>query len=158
RDYAPKNFGPRVGLAYKLGSRTALRAGFGIFYDLWAGLLQNGQNVQGVWPDIGQQLLSNLNAPTTASPTPTVKAVNPLANAGNPLWPTPTPFTAVQWFYDPNEKDPYSMQWNFGLQHQVNTSTTVEANYIGMGARRLDIGTFYNTSLTPGPGSPQSRA
>jgi hypothetical protein len=158
KNYAPKNFGPRAGLAYKLGPKTALRAGFGIFYDLWAGLLQNGQNVQGVWPDIGQQLLSNLNAPTAASPTPTVKVTNPLANAGNALWPTPTPFTAVQWFYDPNQKDPYSMQWNFGIQHQVNTTTLAEVTYMGMGARRVDIGTFYNTALTPGPGSPQSRS
>src|SRR5262249_14973369 len=106
----------------------------------------------------GQQLLSNLNYPTPTSATPTVKATNPLANAGNALWPTPTPFTTVQWFYDPNQKDPYSMQWNFGIQHQLDSSTTIEANYIGMGARRVDTGTFYNTSLTPGPGTPQSRA
>ena len=30
------NWGPRLGLAYRLTSTTAIRAGFGIFYDNWA--------------------------------------------------------------------------------------------------------------------------
>ena len=55
-------------------------------------------------------------------------------------------------------KNPYSMQWNFGVAKQLNHSTTVSADYVGSGSRRLDVGGYYNTALTPGPGNPQDRA
>ena len=59
---------------------------------------------------------------------------------------------------DPYARNPYSMQWNFGVQRQLNGATTVTLNYVGSGSRRLDVGGYYNTALTPGPGDPQSRA
>ena len=59
---------------------------------------------------------------------------------------------------DPYAKNPYSMQWNFGIAKQLNNSTTVSADYVGSGTRRLDVGGYYNTALTPGPGNPQDRA
>ena len=72
--------------------------------------------------------------------------------------PAASPFTQVGWFTDPKLKNAYSMQWNAGVQHQLNASTTITANYVGSGTRNLDIGGFYNTALTPGPGNPQSRS
>jgi hypothetical protein len=59
---------------------------------------------------------------------------------------------------DPYAKNPYSMQWNFGVAKQLNHSTTVTVDYVGSGSRRLDVGGYYNTALTPGPGNPQDRA
>jgi len=97
--------------------------------------------------------------PSASQLTPNTTALNPLANASaNALWPAPTPFNQTQWYFDPNLKDPYSMQWNFGIQHQFSASTIMSANYVGSGTRRVDIGTFYNTALTPGPGSPTARS
>jgi len=55
-------------------------------------------------------------------------------------------------------KNPYSMQYNVGIEHQFTNSTALTVNYVGSGSRRLDIGGYYNTALTPGPGTPQSRA
>jgi hypothetical protein len=158
RDFAPRNLGPRFGFAYRLNQQTVLRGGFGIFYDTWAGLMQLSQNLGGVWPDSGQLLLSNMNNPSADHPNPTVTGTNPLAGQANALWPTPTPFTAVQWYYDPNLKDPYSMQWNFGVQREIGQNSVLTVNYVGSGARRVDIGSPYNTALTPGPGNPQARA
>jgi hypothetical protein len=158
-DYAPKNFGPRVGFAYQIGPNTVIRSAFGIFYDNWAGLTQTAQNTQGTWPSTGQLLLANLNVPSTTQLTPNTTALDPLAgSSAHALWPAATPFNQVQWYFDPNLKDPYSMQWNFGIQHQLSASTVVSANYVGSGSRRVDIGTFYNTALTPGPGNPQARS
>jgi hypothetical protein len=74
------------------------------------------------------------------------------------LFPAPTPFNQVLWFYDPHIRNPYSMQWNFGVQRELNSSTTVDVNYVGSGSRRLNVGGYYNTALTPGPSDPQSRA
>ena len=58
---------------------------------------------------------------------------------------------------DPYAKNPYSMQWNFGVAKQLNNSTTVSVDYVGSGSRRLDVGGYYNVALTPGPGDPRTR-
>ena len=165
------NWGPRMGIAYRLGSKTVIRSSFGIFYDNWASVVQSAQNYEGAWPDVGQQLANNLNRPSSASPTPTVVGQNPFAatntntsgapcycNADSPLFPAPTPFNQVQWFMDPYAKNPYSLQWNFGIQHQFSDSQVMTINYVGSGSRRMNVGGYYNTALTPGPGDPQARA
>src|SRR6195256_5994453 len=152
------NFGPRIGFAYRLGNRTVLRGAAGIVYDNWAAVSQMAQKIEGAWPDIGQLIANNLNQPSTTSATPTTTSQDPFAGGGSGLFPAPTPFNQVQWFYDPHIKNPYSMQWNFGVQRELNSSTTVDVNYVGSGSRRLNVGGYFNTALTPGPGDPQARA
>ena len=72
-------------------------------------------------------------------------------------FPDPTPFNQFNWFVDPNMKDAYSLQWNFGVQHQLDTATVASATYVGSANRRLNYGDFYNTAKTPGPGDPALR-
>jgi outer membrane receptor protein involved in Fe transport len=150
------NWAPRVGLAYRATPTIAVRAGFGIYYDNWAAVTQTSQNYEGSWPDVGQQLANNLNVPTPSQPTPTIIGQNPFAGGGG-AFPAPTPFQQVQWFYDPYNKNPYSMQWNIGVAKQFNNSTTMNIDYVGSGSRRLDLGGYYNVALTPGPGDPTLR-
>jgi hypothetical protein len=140
-----KNFGPRFGLAYRVGDKTVIRSAFGIVYDNWAAVSQMAQNIEGSWPDIGQQIANNLNGPTGP---PTVTGQNPFATTG--AFPAPTPFNQVQWFYDPHIKNAYSQQWNFGIEREVNASTTIDLNYVGSGSRRTNVGGYYNTDRTPG--------
>ena len=151
------NWGPRIGMAYRLGSKTAIRSSFGIVYDNWASVQQTAQNYEGAWPDIGQLLANNLNVPKPGQALPNVKAQDPFATGGK-LLPAPTPFNQVQWFMDPYLKNPYSLQWNFGVEHQVSVATTISINYVGSGSRRMDVGGYYNVAQTPGPGDPQLRA
>jgi hypothetical protein len=153
------NIGPHLGFAYRAKEGLVVRGGFGIVYDNWAGVLQTAQNISGLWPDIGQQEAAGLNAPTSASPTPTVTAQNPFAiAANNNFFPAPTPFGQVGFEYDPNLKDPYTEQWNFGVQKLINSSTTLTVNYVGSSMHRLDVGGIYGGATTPGLGDPQSRA
>lgn len=154
----PTNWGPRAGLSYRIGSRNVIHAGFGIVYDNWAAVSQMAQNIEGSWPDIGQLIANNLNVPTSASPIPNASEQDPFAASGTGLFPAATPFNQVQWFYDPNIKNAYSEQYNFGVQRQVTPSTAVTANYVGSESHRVVVGGYYNTALTPGPGDPQSRA
>lgn len=149
------NWQPRFGFAYRLGQRTAIRSSFGMFFDNYAAVVQTAQNYSAQWPSVGEQLQENLNNPTAAQPTPTFSGKNPFPSGALP---EPTPFNQVQWYMDPHAKNPYSMQWNFGVQHQMSTTTVVTLNYVGSGSRRLDIGGFYNVALTPGPGNPRERA
>jgi hypothetical protein len=146
------NIGPHLGFAYRAQESLVVRGGFGIVYDNWAGVLQTAQNISGLWPDIGQQEAANLNSPTSASPTPTVTAQNPFAiAANNNFFPAPTPFGQVGFEYDPNLKDPYSEQWNFGVQKLINSSTTLTVNYVGSSMHRLDVGGIYGGARTPSP-------
>jgi len=151
-----KNFAPRVGLAYRLRQNTVVRASFGIFYDNWAGVTQNTQGLVGNWPLSLVNSALNLNNNLNVSAQPTIKATDPFPTLGT--LPPPTPFEQVNWFIDPHEKQPYSMQWNFGIQEQLNQSTVLTVNYVGSGSRRLVLGGVYNTALTPGPGDPSARS
>jgi hypothetical protein len=87
-----------------------------------------------------------------------VQGQDPFAAGGSGLFPAPTPFNLVQWFMDPYAQNPYSMQWNFGIQHQFSEANLVSLNYVGSGTRRLNVGGYYNVALTPGPGDVQPRA
>jgi outer membrane receptor protein involved in Fe transport len=152
------NWQPRVGVAYRLRPTTVARASFGRFFDNWAGIMQIAQNYEGAWPDIGQLLAQNLNNPEPGSPTPTATAQDPFHLGSAPPLPAPTPFNQVQWFMDPNIKNAYSDEWNFGFQQQLGSNTVLSANYVGSESIRLDVGGYHNVAVTPGPGNPQSRA
>ncbi len=141
------NIQPRFGLAYRLRNRTVLRASFGRFFDNWAAVTQMAQNFQGTWPSVSQQILSNLN-----TITPTTLAENLFAGGGTGAVPAPTPFEQNNWFVDPLIQNPYSYQWNFGVQEAFTPDTTLTVNYVGSDGHRLDSGTNGNVATVPGVG------
>lgn len=147
-----KMFGPRLGVAYRVNKNTAVRAGFGIFYDLEAGLMQQAQNASGGWPRADLIRGVNINNPTVSS------KVDDVFNGSDPRIPAPTPATSQAYFFDPNFQNPYSEQWNFELQRTFGSAFNASAAYVGSHNSRLPIGGFYNTAVTPGPGVAQSRA
>src|ERR1700733_6957693 len=154
------NYGPRFGFAFKATDNTVVHGAFGIVFDDWAAVTQMAQNFEGAWPDIGQQILaSTANQPTTAQPTPNITAQDPFGGgSGGGLFPPSTPFTNNQWFFDPHIKNPYSEQYNFGVQQQLSPSLALRMDYVGSTSHRTNVGGQYNTALTPGPGDTQPRA
>ncbi len=148
-------FGPRLGFAYRLTDKTALRVSAGMFYDNWAGIYQSMRGIGGTWPDVSVTRLGSLNDPTPARPFPGVTAQDPSLGATG--LPAPTPFNQEWWFVDPNFEQAYSMQWNFGIQHEIAVATVLEVNYVGSGSRDLSLGGRFNTAVTPGPGDPRQR-
>jgi len=154
------NVGPHVGFAYRATDKTVVRGGAGIVYDNWAAVSQMSQNIEGAWPGIGQLIASNLNVPggptTDANGKPLATYAAPFAAGGSGNIPAPTPFNpnGTGWMYDPHIKNPYAYQFNFGVQHQLNSTTTITGSYVGALTHRADVGGMYNTALTPGaPGS-----
>ena len=145
------NIQPRIGIAYSLNDKTVVRASFGMFNDLWAGVMQTVQGIGGDWPSVAQILTPALN---TSNQVATVNWQDPLAGLGSAGLPAPTPFGQVEWYRDPKAKDPYSEQWNFGVQRQLSSNTVMTANYVGSQSHRLTVGGLYNVALTPGPGTP----
>src|SRR5947207_12242082 len=145
------NIQPRIGMAYSLNDKTLVRASFGMFNDLWAGVMQTVQGIGGDWPSVAQILTPALN---TSNQVATVNWQDPLAGLGSAGLPAPTPFGQVEWYRDPKAKNPYSEQWNFGVQRQLSPNTVMTANYVGSQSHRLTVGGLYNVALTPGPGTP----
>ena len=54
---------PTSVLPIKVTDRTVVHGAFGIVFDNWSGVLQDAQNIAGLWPDTGQQQAVNLNVP-----------------------------------------------------------------------------------------------
>jgi hypothetical protein len=54
------------------------------------------------------------------------------------------------YYVNPLTKNPYSEQYNFGLQQQFGARTVLSLNYVGSQSHRLDIGGSYNTGM-PSP-------
>jgi len=159
------NVGPHLGFAYRATDKTVVRGGAGIVYDNWAAVSQMSQNIEGDWPGIGQLIANNLNQPggstTNSQGQPLVSALNPFAGSGAAGLPAPTPFFSggVNWHYDPHIKNAYAYQFNFGIQREINSTTTVTASYVGALTHRANIGGMYNTALTPSAlPNPQSRS
>jgi hypothetical protein len=145
------NIQPRLGIAYSLNDKTVVRASFGMFNDLWAGVMQTVQGIGGDWPSIAQILSPALN---TSNQVATVNWQDPLAGLGSAGLPAATPFGQVEWYRDPKAKNPYSEQWNFGVERQLGQNTVMTANYVGSQSHRLTVGGLYNVALHPGPGTP----
>ena len=150
-----KNIQPRFGLAYRPDAKTAVRAAFGIFFDDLSGTTQLARNPIGSWPSLGYQAFYILNYPSSTQATPTTTGTNPLTST---LLPGPSPFTQGNgFFFDPNWKNPYSEQWNLGIERQIAANLLFTVNYVGSTSHRVDVGGRYNVAPTPGPGDPSLR-
>ncbi len=143
------NFGPRFGWAYRVNNNTSVRGGFGVFWDNWSALIQMPQNYQGSWPDTGTLQINNTNTPQAGGIY--VSAQNPFAaNPGNLPAATPWGSSNVNYMVDPLWKNPYSEQYNLGIEQQVLANTILSLNYVGSASHRLDIGGYYNTGTPCG--------
>jgi len=141
---------PRIGFAYALNDKTAIRGFYGIFTDNWADMTQMVQTFGGVWPSTALTSVNNLN-----STLPTVTAESPISSGSMPA---ATPFGSTLGGEDPNIKNPYSEQWTFGVERQVSRTTLLTVNYVGSHSTRLFCCNMWNTAFQPGSGSVQSRA
>jgi hypothetical protein len=139
-----RDWGPRVGFAYRLKGNTVLRGGFGIFYSA-----TQGQEIQGkvYMPPISTTV--GLTGNPSGVPNVLVDQMFPTI-ANTPLG-TLSPFTI-----DPHDRTPYVEEWNFGAQHTFGPSTLFEVAYVGSVGKHL-CGRYNFNQATSLPGA-RSRA
>jgi len=122
-DAAKKNFGPRVGFAYALNDRTALRGGFGLFYGpIWYDPGQPAgysQRTNSVLYDASQTPINLIDNPFPTGILQPTGASNGLAtNIG----------TAIR-FVDPHTREPRSYQASLEIQRELPWSTLFSVGY-----------------------------
>jgi hypothetical protein len=117
------NFGPRVGLAYQMTSKTVVRSAFGVvFFD------QSGITTPFTTPQfpfiqtVAQQTQDSINKAFQLSNGPTVSSISLTADAGR-----------GQSVYTSPRKlgSGYVQQWNLGVERELTSTLTLGVTYVG---------------------------
>jgi len=135
-----KDFAPRVGVAYQLDSKTVIRSGFGIGYDLGTFGSNFGHNVTQNPPTLSNQSIQPANGftdvftlsqgpPTLAPITVSSSGTFPLPAGINPKF-RPAVFTPLATY-----------QYNLTAQRQLTSKIALTAGYVGNQNRHGFIGT-----------------
>ena len=121
----PYGYGPRLGIAYQLNSKTVLRGGWGVVYQF--------PTDDGV-PTIGSNAL---NAPAGVNSFVNIETPGAILQ---PTWPVtnpnvyPAPNTTTGAPYDPDRnynRPPRQNQWSLGIQREITRNFLMEAAYVG---------------------------
>ena len=131
-DTRKANFAPRIGLAFRLNSRTVLRTGYGLFFNPIgidrSGIIQNGFSVRTAMQpsiDTGQTFQATL-----ANPFPFgIEQAQPV---GPSTW-----VGRASNFWRAVRPNPYLQRWSFSVQRQLAGHAMVEAMYMGSRSTRL---------------------
>lgn len=140
------NFAPRVGVAYAVLPRTVVRTGIGMFYDFNSNVEQNSIRLsQGNWPysttlSITGQNLTTLGDLNLDNPYPTQPQRPPL------------PEQSINRF----NRNPYAVEWNFGIEQQLPYGMKMSIDYVGSVGRKLIL-IFDQNIAVLGSGSISSR-
>jgi hypothetical protein len=125
------DFGPRVGLAYRIGDSWVIRAGYGMIFFEQSGITTPFTIPQFPFVQtLGQQSQDNVNAAFALSNGPAVQVTAPNPNSG---------LGQGVFGVDRNNGSGYSQQWNFTVQKTIGKDWNVEVAYLGSKNTRLGI-------------------
>lgn len=126
------NWGPRLGIAFRVLDNTVIRAGYSIFYSK---------------PYFEQFNKNRFNPPFVVS---TTIFFQPFGSAGDPLTNGDIPnVTGVS----PGWKTPSVQNYNLTIEHEITPDMTVSAAYVGSVGRHLSI--LRNPNLGDAPAGPR---
>ena len=131
RKLALGDFGPRVGLAYRIDDNWVIRSGYGVVFFEQSGITTPFTIPQFPFVQtVGQQSQDNVNAAfgLTSGPTVQVTAPNPNSGLGQGVFGV-----------DKGNGSGYSQQWNLTVQKTIGANLNLEAAYLGSKNTRLGI-------------------
>ena len=131
-----KDIAPRLGATYRLGQKTVVRAGFGIYYNP-----------------------NQMNSFTFLTNNPPLAAVSTFnSDPANPTLSFERPFGVVGPGGPPDVISPTrdlpnarKDQWSFDVQRELWAGAALDLQYIGSNTSHLDR-SFFNNTPQPGPG------
>ncbi len=142
------NFGPVLGFAWNARSKMVVRSGFRLAYDPSFYNIQ--LNVSSVAPMVNSTTLNVANGdvvpgmPTSgfsgAAARPTFQASLPVGT---------NPGLRSQSLVADNLHNPYSEQWNLGVQYEISPKVVVESRYLGNHGVGLYQNLNGNVAVTP---------
>ncbi len=125
------DFGPRVGLAYRISDSWVIRSGYGMIFFEQSGITTPFTIPQFPFVQtVGQQSQDNVNAAFGLSNGPTVQVTAPNPNSG---------LGQGVFGVDRSNGSGYSQQWNFTIQKTIGKDWNVEVAYLGSKNTRLGI-------------------
>jgi hypothetical protein len=125
------DFGPRVGLAYRIGDSWVIRSGYGMVFFEQSGITTPFTIPQFPFVQtVGQQSQDNVNAAFSLSNGPTVQVTAPNPNSG---------LGQGVFGVDRNNGSGYSQQWNFTFEKTIGKDWNLEVSYLGSKNTRLGI-------------------
>jgi len=135
------NFGPRLGVDYRVTDRTVIRGGMGIYYN--ANQLNTYTLLTSNYP------FAAAVSYTTAPGNP-ITFVNPTPGAGkaSPVAGTPDTYVAA-YTPEPNMKTQRSYQWNLDVGTELNRGAAFELQYLGSHSIHLDRSFYDNEPIHP---------
>jgi hypothetical protein len=147
-DYSQKNFGPRVGIAYRLPHDLVLRSGYAIFYEFNQSLFQSQNGNTGQWPfGFPDFTPSGLNIPTAENPLPT--GVLGSGTLFPPLALSYQPPLGTAFAVESHTQYPYVQQWNLGIQKELPSNWALSIDYLGTKGTHMG-GRFAVNTAVPG--------
>jgi hypothetical protein len=123
------NFAPRIGFAYDLkgDGRTAIRGGYGIFYDRAMGTIVN--SVDGATPGFSQSVPV---FPNQTNNDIRFADTYPLPSAPSaPVLTLPTTRSTTVYVMSPKLRSGYSQNFSLNIQHEVIRNTVVDVGFVG---------------------------
>ncbi|MEJ7609120.1 MAG: hypothetical protein WKF37_23320, partial [Bryobacteraceae bacterium] len=136
------NFAPRLGLAWQVTEKTVVRAAVGTYFN--STFVQELQDLRKFWPYTVQQVfVANTGLRPDLAITDAGPSFSNTAAIGG-------------WPQNPENRTPYSNQWNLTIQQQLMNDMSFEIGYVGS-ANRKQVGYTAINSARPGSGPIQPR-
>ncbi len=140
RELEKLNFGPRIGLAFKLTNTLTARSGYGLTWIEQAGITTPFTTP--FFPFIqtaGQRSLDNINAAFVLSRGPSVQVTPPNADSG---------LGQGVFAVERHQKSGYAQQWNLSIQKTFADHWSMEAGYLGSKLTNLGVPDVNMNQLT----------
>jgi hypothetical protein len=155
-NFPDKNdFAPRFGFAWQpfKSSKTSVRGGIGVFYDILKG--EDNLQFNGQPPFFG---FASFTYPSAVGAGPYTFMTNPFTSTGNPNpFPSRPPDHNVNitqafgafgdggvFFVDPHLRTPYTYQYNLSVEQELPTRMVLQAAYVGTTSHKLTALTDVN--------------
>ena len=138
------DFGPRIGLAYRLDDQTAIRVGYGIFYTPLIAI--NGVGTQGI--ETRTPWVTTIDGgltPETVLSDPFPLGFNVPNFDRDPLEQVGFRLTSQL----PDDRTGYTQQWNFSIQRQFGKDILVDVAYVGNKGTKLPWGDNWEENYMP---------